>query len=309
VCGRDTGRCEGGGALMSGCLRSCVVVGVRMLRVPRLPGSGAARPQGWVMEVLGLWRHAVKSLQGERLESARFEYDGLVGDRRWGIRDLRTGRILTARRRPELLGAVASYDGELPMITLPDGCTAVGPGQGTDGLLSRWLGSPVSLVASAGNAGGRAEYFADAADDNSQAIEWTMPAGRYVDSAAVLVLSTASLRTAAQLHPGGVWDPRRFRPNVLIDVEGTGWLEDEWAGRTLSIGGVVLVPLQPCIRCTMVTRAQPGLEADGGVFRTLARHHRGLFGVWCGVLTGGTLSVGEEAIVGARRPVAGGAHR
>jgi hypothetical protein len=130
------------------------------------------------MEVLGLWRHAVKSLQGERLESARFEDDGLAGDRRWGIRDVRTGRILTARRRPELLGAAASYDGELPVITLPGGCTAVGPGPGTDGLLSRWLGSPVSLVASAGNAGGRAEYFADATDDNSQAIEWTMPAGR-----------------------------------------------------------------------------------------------------------------------------------
>jgi uncharacterized protein YcbX len=80
-----------------------------------------------------------------------------------------------------------------------------------------------------------------------------MPAGRYVDSAAVLVLSTASLRTAAQLHPDGVWDPRRFRPNVLIDVEGKGWLEGEWAG--------------------------------------------------------GTLSVGEEAIVAARRPVEGGAHR
>ena len=77
----------------------------------------------------------------------------------------------------------------------------------------------------------------------------------------------------------------------------------------LSIGAVVLVPLQPCIRCTMVTRAQPGLEADAGVFRTLARHHRGLFGVWCDVLTGGTLSVGEEATVGARRPVGGGAHR
>ena len=218
------------------------------------------------MEVLGLWRHAVKSLQGERLESARVEDDGLAGDRRWGIRDVRTGRILTARRRPELLGAAASYDGELPVITLPDGRTAVGPGPGTDGLLSRWLGSPVSLVASAGNAGGRAEYFADATDDNSQAIEWTMPAGRYVDSAAVLVLSTASLRTAAELHPGGAWDPRRFRPNVLIDAEGTGWLEDEWAGRTLSIGAVVLVPLQPCIRCTMVTRAQPGLEADAASF-------------------------------------------
>jgi uncharacterized protein YcbX len=261
------------------------------------------------MKVLGLWRHAVKSLQGERLESAHLEDDGLAGDRRWGIRDMRTGRILTARRRPELLGAAASYDGELPVITLPDGRAVAGPGPGTDGLLSRWLGSPVSLVASAGNAGGRAEYFADATDDTSRAIEWTMPAGRYVDSAAILVLSTASLRTAAQLYPGGVWDPRRFRPNVLIDVEGTGWLEDEWAGRTLSIGAVVLAPLQPCVRCTMVTRAQPGLEADVDVFRTLARHHRGLFGVWCDVLTGGTLSVGEEAIVGARRPVEGGAHR
>src|SRR5438034_729279 len=29
----------------------------------------------------GLWRHAVTSLQGERLESARFEDDGLAGDR------------------------------------------------------------------------------------------------------------------------------------------------------------------------------------------------------------------------------------
>jgi uncharacterized protein len=253
------------------------------------------------MKVLGLWRHAVKSLQGERLESARLEDDGLAGDRRWGIRDARTGRILTARRRPELLGAAASYDGELPVITLPDGRTAAGPGPGTDEFLSRWLGSPVSLVASAADAGGRAEYFADATDDTSQAIEWTMPAGRYVDSAAVLVLSTASLRAAAELHPGGAWDPRRFRPNVLIDVEGTGWLEDEWAGRTLSIGPAVLAPLEPCVRCTMVTRAQPGLEADTDVFRTLARHHRGLFGVWCDVLTGGTLSVGDEAIVGARR--------
>jgi hypothetical protein len=59
----------------------------------------------------------------------------------------------------------------------------------------------------------------------------------------------------------------------------------------------------------MVTRAQPGLEADVDVFRTLARHHRGLFGVWCDVLTGGTLSVGEEAIAGARRPVEDVAYR
>lgn len=260
------------------------------------------------MELVGLWRYPVKSLQGEPLESVCLEDSGLVGDRQWGIRDERTGRILTARRRPELLAAAAAYDDDLPVITLPDGRTAVGPGLGTDRLLSQWLGSPVSLVSSASGAGGRAEYFADATDDSSQAIEWTMPAGRYVDAAPILALTTASLRSAAELHPFGTWDPRRFRPNMLIDVESEGWVEDQWVSHTLQIGAATLMPTQPCIRCTMVTRAQPGLEADVDVFRTLARHHRGHFGVWSDVLRAATVSIGERAMLGAGRSAEGVAH-
>lgn len=250
---------------------------------------------------MGLWRYPVKSLQGERVDSVRLEDDGVVGDRRWGIQDLRTGRILTARRRPPLLEAAAADADGLPQITLPDGAVAVGPGRGTDDLLSNWLGGPVSLVTSTGGAGGRAEYFADATDDTSEAIEWTMPVGRYVDAAAVLVVTTASLRAAARLHPGGTWDPRRFRPNVLIDVEGESWSEDEWVGRPLSVGAATLMPVQACMRCTMVTRPQPGLGADVDVFRTLARHHGGTFGVWCDVLTGGPVALGDAALAGAGR--------
>lgn len=161
------------------------------------------------MEVVGLWRHPVKSLQGERLETARLEQDGVEGDRRWGIRDDMTGLLLTARRRPELLAAGATYDGDRPRVTLPDGRTTVGPGHETDALLSDWLGHPVSLVASAGSEGGRAEFFADATDDTSEAIEWTMP------------------------H-------------------------------------------------------------DTDIFRTLARHHGGLFGVWCQVVEQAVVSLGDR---------------
>ncbi|MCW2712366.1 MAG: hypothetical protein JWP24_2560, partial [Marmoricola sp.] len=116
-------------------------------------------------------------------------------------------------------------------------------------------------------------------------------------------------RTAAHLHPDGVWDPRRFRPNALIDVDGEGWLEDDWVGQALQIGAVTLMPAQPCIRCTMVTRAQPGLDADVEVFHTLARHHRGHFGVWSDVLVPNHVSVGERAMVGAVRSHDGLAHR
>lgn len=251
------------------------------------------------MKVLGLWRYPVKSLQGEALGAVSLEDDGVLGDRRWGIRDDGTGLILTARRLPELLLASAAYDGGRPVITLPDGRTVVGPGPVTDRALSEWLWRPVSLVGSTGSEPGRAEYFADAADDSSEAIEWAMPSGRYVDAAPVLLLTTASLRTGAGLHPIGVWDPRRFRPNILIDLGDEGWAEDAWVGRPLQAGAATITPIEQCVRCTMVTRRQPGLDADPEVFRTLAHHHRGHFGVWSRVIEPGTISVGDPAFVGA----------
>lgn len=249
------------------------------------------------MEVVGLWRHPVKSLQGEQLDVSTVEADGVAGDRRWGVRDQRTGRILTARRRPELLTASATYDGSEPVITLPDGSTVVGPGERTDRQLSDWLGSPVSLVSSSAADPGRAEFFEDATDDTSRAIEWTMPEGRYVDAAPILLLTTASLRAGAGHHPDGAWDARRFRPNILLDVDGEGWVEDAWVGQQVQVGAVTLTPIQPCARCTMVTRPQPGLDADVEVFRTLARQHGGTFGVWCDVTTGGRVSLGDPATV------------
>lgn len=257
------------------------------------------------MEIVGIWRYPVKSLQGEALDEAVVEADGLEGDRRWGIRDDHTGRILTARRRPELLHAAASYDEGVPVLTLPGGRVAEGPGAATDRLLSEWLGGPVSLVTSVGEARGRAEYFEDATDDSSRAIEWTMPERRYVDAAPLLTLTTASLRAGAVHQPSGDWEPRRFRPNLLVDVEGDAWVEDAWLGRALRVGSAVLIPVEGCIRCTMVTREQPGLQADRDVFRTLARHHGARFGVWCDVTTPGRVAAGHVVSVGVTDPLVG----
>jgi uncharacterized protein YcbX len=260
-------------------------------------------PGGVVVEVVGLWRYPVKSLQGERIDVASVVEDGIEGDRHWGIRDEGTGRILTARRRPELLRATASYDDEdLPVITLPGGAVLVGPGAETDRGLSEWLGSPVSLVSAEGWAG-RAEFFEDATDDRSRAVEWTMPEGRFVDAAPVLVLTTSSLRTGTALYPDGTWEARRFRPNVLLEVVGEGWVEDGWIGQTLRLGSAELAPAEPCVRCTMVTRSQPGLDPDVDIFRTLARHHRGHFGVWSVVAATGVVSIGDLAILAPAAPV------
>jgi uncharacterized protein YcbX len=245
-----------------------------------------------------IWRYPVKSLQGEALTEADVDVDGVRGDRRWGIRDATTGRILTGRREPRLLLAAARLgaDGE-PEIELPNGQYTYGTGPQTNAALSDWLDRPVTLQAAGGSPGGTAEYFADAVDDTSSAIEWTMPPGRFVDAMALLVLTTGSLHAAAALHAAGNWDVRRFRPNLLIDIDTDGWIEDGWCGRMLSIDTVTVVPDQPCVRCTMVTRPQPGLERDLDIYKTVSRHHDGTLGVWTRVHAPGRAHVGSPVVI------------
>jgi len=246
------------------------------------------------VQLVAVWCHPVKSLQGEQPAAAVVEDSGLRGDRRWGIRDETSGMILTGRREPRLLDATASLgQDDQPEIVLPDGAILRGVGHATDAALTDWLGRPVGLVAAAGAPGGHAESFADATDDTSAAVEWTMPPGRFVDALPLLLLTTASLRAGAAVHPDGNWDVRRFRPNLLIDTEADGWVEDEWCGQTVRVGDVELLPQQPCARCTMVTRRQPGLERDLDIYKTVARYHAGTLGVWATVRTPGTIRTGD----------------
>ena len=256
--------------------------------------NGRAESRSDLGVVAAVWRYPVKSLQGEQLTAARIDLTGLSGDRRWGIRDDATGRILTARREPKLLAAAATLDDDGPVVVLPDGATLRGLGAVTDAGLREWLGRPVTLVAAEGATGARAEFFADATDDTTAAIEWTMPAGRFVDAMPLLLLTTASLRAAASLYRAGEWDVRRFRPNLLIDTDSDGWVEDAWCGQPIRIGDVELLPQQPCVRCTMVTRTQPGLVGDLEIYRTIARHHHGNLGVWTTVRTSGTIKPGDH---------------
>ncbi|HET6915355.1 MAG TPA: MOSC N-terminal beta barrel domain-containing protein [Acidimicrobiales bacterium] len=250
------------------------------------------------MRISALWRYPVKSLQGEDLAEATVDADGLRGDRLYGIRDLATDRILTARREPRLLLAAAALDENgPPEISLPDGTRCTSGGSGTDIALTRWLGRAVDLVEASAVPAANAEYFADATDDTSAAIEWTMPTGRFVDALPLLVLTTASLRAAAAVYPDGHWDIRRFRPNLVVDADGDGWLEDDWCGRTIRVGEVEIIPRQPCVRCTMVTRPQPGLSRDLEIYKTLARRHGGTFGVWSTVRVQGTVHIGDPVDV------------
>jgi len=108
-----------------------------------------------------------------------------------------------------------------------------------------------------------------------------------------LLMTTAGLRSGATAYPAGAWDVRRFRPNVLIELAGEGWLEDAWLGRVLRAGTAQLSPEKACVRCSMVTRAQPGLAKDVDIYKTVHRTHAGDAGVRTQVVQPGILSEGD----------------
>lgn len=250
------------------------------------------------MRVVGVWRYPVKSMQGESLDAADVAVAGVAGDRVWGVRDEVTGKILTGRRDPKILFAHARLVDDGPVIELDDGQVLEGETRETDKALSVWLGKDVRLVRAADEPPRNAEFYDDATDETSAIHEYTMAGERFTDAMPLLLLTTAALRAGARLHPDGQWDPRRFRANVIVDADGDDWVEDGWQRQQVMIGGTTVVPRQPCPRCTMVTRAQPGgLDGDLDIFRTLARHHGTNLGMWTTVATPGRVAVGDPVLL------------
>ena len=235
-----------------------------------------------------IWRYPVKSLGGEQLDEVEVTDRGIVGDRGWGIRQLDTGNVLTARRRPELLFASAAVIGGELVITLPDGVT-IDAGTGADpatvdAALSAWLNEPVSLVA-AGDEAGTYETPIDAeAEDAAPWVSWSGPTGSFHDS----TKSRLSLVSQANLRD---WDIRRFRTNLVLD--GTG--EDDLIGSSIRLGEQAELVINKAIdRCVMVTRPQPGLERDLDVLRTISRERESCLSIGGNVLTGGTIRIGDS---------------
>ena len=235
------------------------------------------------VRVAQLWRYPVKSMGGEQLEQAEVDERGLVGDRRWGILDQVTGKVLTGRREPRLLFARSRLmaDGTC-QITLDDGEVI-----GDDEDLCRWLGHAVSLIRAQPDGHGSYEIAVDFEnEDASPWVGWDGPDGSFHDSGRTQ-LSLLSLGRTRQ------WDPRRFRANILLD----GGNEEDLIDADIRLGTTEATVVKAIDRCVMTTRPQPdGIERDLDVLRTINGEHGGNLGVGALVTHPGTVAVGDEVV-------------
>jgi len=241
--------------------------------------------------VTELWRYPVKSFPGERVQSLDLASGGAAGDRTLAVVDPAAGKVLSAKRYAELLLAAARLDGDTVVLTLPDGSEHAANDPGVHQALSDWLGKPVRLEPPPTDGVLPMEMYSGMSDEDSPVFDWPGPPGTWLDLADVHWLTTASLGAIAAEHPKGSWDVRRFRPTALIESDADGYPEDDWA--KVTVGEVATDVLMATPRCSMPSRAQPGLDRDKAIGTTIRDAHDNNLGLYATVAQGGTVRVGD----------------
>ena len=239
------------------------------------------------------WRYPVKSFQGFSVDAIEVDPRGVDLDRAWGVVDIATGRLLTAKRTAALLEATATDH----TVTLPGGEAFDIDDPAVHGALSRWLGREVRLLSPAEAGAVAYEMTFDPPNEDAEVFDIPAPPGTLLDLTPVHALTTATLAACETARPDLDWDVRRFRPNLVLDLATDAWEEQAWVGRDLAVGTAVLRVTMPMVRCAMPLRAQPGgLAKQPALFRALSElneAHPNHLGVCCDVVEPGRIAVGD----------------
>jgi MOSC domain-containing protein len=259
-----------------------------------------------IASVASLWRYPVKSMMGEELGTTLLGEQGLIGDRSYALIDRATGKVASAknpRKWPEIfkfsatLAAAPEGSGIAPVqITTPDGKKIISGTDEVDRVLSRALDRQVTLQSQVPETPSLEQYWPDMEDraQSEKVTDEAMPPTTFFDCGMVHLITAATLKRLSEFYPAGKFELRRFRPNIFLDAQEEGFVENSWVGRTLAIGPEVrLLITQKTGRCVMTTLPQGNLPRDLGILRYAAQHNEGHVGVYATVVSGGTISRGD----------------
>ena len=111
-------------------------------------------------------------------------------------------------------------------------------------------------------------------------------------------MSQASLRHFEQimLEQGSKsqFDVRRFRPNILVETEESGFPENNWVGRRGEVGTAIIKVEVECPRCVMTTHGFSDLPKDPKIMRHLVKENGGNLGVYLSIEQPGEIAVGDS---------------
>lgn len=221
-------------------------------------------------KVESLWRYPVKSLIGEMLNDIDIDARGVSGDRAYAVSNLdgKQGSGKDTRRFKRIDGlfsmsAKTTDDGV--SIKFPDGISLTNKDESIHSKLTQILGQSVTLTKEA-----------------------EIP---HFDDGAVHILTTGSLSLLHALLPNSGIEPRRFRPNIVLDSQ---YSDQDIVGKTIKVGGSILEITHKTERCRMITIDQKDLDNRPEILKAVSKRFGLDFGVYARVLSTGSVSIGES---------------
>jgi uncharacterized protein YcbX len=209
------------------------------------------------MHVSEIWRYPVKSLKGERLNETEITKLGIPGDRQIAVIRTISGRFLTSRSRPKLLGLQGSINAD-----------------GVPTINGHLWNSPQAL-----------QLVREAADEPVTLEQ--IPAPQAFDVLPLLIATDGAVRYLNIDH-------RRLRPNILLaDVPELE--ERKWPGRVIAIGDVHIHAEKLRDRCVMTTFDPDTQAQDPSVLLRIVRELDGSTALDSSVITPGRIRVGDAA--------------
>ena len=232
-----------------------------------------------IARITSIHRYPVKSMAGEELHSASLGWHGIDGDRR-----------LAFVRKGVGIGYPWLIASKLPALVTYHPFRENG-------------GDPRALPSHVRTPSGRElELQGDELRDELSAAHGTpvelmqLTNGIFDDAPVSLI---ASVTIAAIGDDAGVpLDPRRFRPNFLIEaLDGVPYCEDQWVGRTIRFGeaedGPAIAVCLRDVRCAMLNLDPDTAASDPRILKAAVRLNENCAGLYASVIRTGTVGRGD----------------
>lgn len=226
-----------------------------------------------------IYRYPVKSMAGEELETAAVGWHGIEGDRRFAFRRIEDKSgfpWLTAGRLPGLITYRPVINGSSEPTHI------ITPQDRKLELRSEELRREISAAC-------------------KHEVELFQLKHGIFDEA---MLSLINLETINEIGrtSGFQLDPRRFRPNILLETTGIpAFGEDEWVGKIISFGKDPESPAMSVMlrdeRCGMINFDPETAVTTPQILKTVVRSNKNNAGVYGSTLRSGLISVGDSVFL------------
>ncbi|WP_176474169.1 MOSC domain-containing protein [Niallia circulans] len=229
-----------------------------------------------------IMRYPIKSFTGESLEKARIMSYGIYGDRSHAFIDKANNKHLTITQYSKMVTYRAGFSGEESIEKFPDLTITANDG-------SEYIWGETALLE-------RLEQETNRTLDSITYAPTFVPFPA-IEEDNLLLISTKALSELSTSFGESI-DERRFRGNIVYDLQESGINEQDLLGKKIKIGSDVILKINKfCERCMIITVDPETGIRQPKLLKQIVKERNNHFGLYASVIHTGIIHIGDEIAI------------